>query len=165
MSELRVFAQSADAPIDIDAWNAHAVRFFATGLGLADGPQTHTTPLDENFPAASCPSAEVDRLTLCARLVIAPQGAPAGIRSARRRARIAADLAQADAAEARSGTSGLARLARRCGGIWLVERQGPADTLALRLAAILASLLLGPILDPDANALFGVKTARAKMAG
>lgn len=37
------------------------------------------------------------------------------------------------------------------------------DTLALTLAAILASILLGPILDPRRSELFGVKTARRKL--
>ena len=37
------------------------------------------------------------------------------------------------------------------------------DALALRLAAILASVLLGPILDARVPELFGVKTARAKL--
>lgn len=167
MSELRVFAQFADAPVDIDAWNAHAVRFFATRIGFADTPQALMAPPsgpDTNLDPSSRRIADGEpHPTLRARFVIAPAGATPGIRSAIRRARAAVDLAEAEAAEARSRTSGLALLARRCGTIWVVAREGPGDALALRLAAILASLMLGPILDPDANALFGVKTARAKM--
>ena len=64
---------------------------------------------------------------------------------------------------ARAGYTGLALLARRCKTIWLVVREGPSDRLALHLAAILASLLLGPILDASAGELFGIKTARAKL--
>jgi hypothetical protein len=37
--------------------------------------------------------------------------------------------------------------------------------LALRLAAILASVVLGPILDPETSEIFGVKTARLKIEG
>ena len=50
--------------------------------------------------------------------------------------------------------------ARPCG--WSSARRDP-DPLALRLAAILASVLLGPILDVRVPELFGVKTARAKL--
>jgi hypothetical protein len=47
--------------------------------------------------------------------------------------------------------------------VWLVSRKGDRDPLALRLASILASVLLGPILDVQSGELFGVKTARAKL--
>ena len=62
--------------------------------------------------------------------------------------------------------TGLALLARRCQAVWIVERaDGEPDRLALLLSAILASVLLGPILDPARGELFGVKTARAKLEG
>jgi hypothetical protein len=144
-SELRVFAQSADA-IDIDACSAHAARFFATRIGLAD------------VPDAPSPTS-----TLRVRFVIAPAGALPGIRSAYRRACDATDRLDAERADARMGSTGLALLARRCATVWVVEREGPDDALALRLAAILASLLLGPIFDREAQALFGVKTARERL--
>ena len=54
-------------------------------------------------------------------------------------------------------------MARRCQTVWLVARTDDADPLALRLAAILASVVLGPILDARGPELFGVKTARAKL--
>jgi hypothetical protein len=136
VAPLRVFAQPAVAPVDIDAWSAHASRFFATRIGLA---------------------GEKDSF------VVAPDGHPPGVRSAAPRPCTDEDLAAADAAEARSGGGGLALLARRCQSVWIVQRETPADPLALRLAAILASLLLGPILDPESGELFGVKTARAKL--
>jgi hypothetical protein len=47
--------------------------------------------------------------------------------------------------------------------VWLVSRADQADPLALRLAAILASVFLGPILDVRVPEIFGVKTARAKL--
>jgi hypothetical protein len=97
------------------------------------------------------------------RFVIAPADALPGIRAASRRARDAIDLVEAERAEARVGSSGLALLARRCPVVWTVEREEPEDALALLLAAILASLLLGPIFDRDAQALFGVKTARERL--
>ena len=96
---------------------------------------------------------------------MAPTGAAPGIRSAYARACEAADLAEAEWIEARSGSTGMALLARRCPVVWVVDREGPSDTLALRLAAIVASLFLGPVVDAEAKALFGVKTAREKIEG
>lgn len=145
-----VFAQREDASVDIDAWNAHAMRFFATRIGLTTDP-----------PRAAAGAASP--LALEVTFVVAPQGEPPGMRSAFARPREPGDYALAEAADARAGDTGLALLARRCGMVWLVVRAGEPDPLALRLAAILASVLLGPILDESAGELFGVKTARAKL--
>jgi len=130
---LLVFAQPADVRVDIDAWCAHASRFFATRIGLANEPNT---------------------------FVIAPDGRPPGIRSAIPRPCTADDLSQAAAADAGGG---LAELAQRCKTIWQVPRESRSDSLALTLAMILASLHLGPILDRTTPELFGLKTARAKL--
>jgi hypothetical protein len=146
---LLVFAQPAMPRVDVDAWNAHATRFFATRLGLAevkrDGP---------GEPPWTEPT----------RLVVAPDGQAAGIRTIAARPSDERDLAMAAATETRAAGSGLALLARRCPTIWRVDRDGDDDALALRLAAILASLLLGPILDPSGPDIFGVKTARERLA-
>ncbi len=75
------------------------------------------------------------------------------------------DLALATAAEARTSHTGLVLLARRCPLVWMVVRESREDVPALRLAAILASVLLGPILDVAGGELFGVKTARSKLGG
>jgi len=146
-----VFAQRADARIDIAGWNAQAERFFSTRLGLTE---------DKRYPAGhAAPLADG------ARFVIAPQGEPPGIRSAHARPRDPEDLALAAAADERAGIggTGLALVARRCPTVWLVSRELDSDPLALRLAAILASVLLGPVLDVRVPELFGVKTARAKL--
>jgi hypothetical protein len=137
---LVVFAQRAQPLLEIDAWNQHGERFFDTRIGVAE-------PLESG-----------------ARLVIAPAGHDPGLRRVEGRARSDEDLAEADAAEARAQGAGLALLARRCQSVWLVEKLGEADSLALRLAAVMASVLLGPILDGAAGELFGVKTARAKIS-
>jgi hypothetical protein len=60
--------------------------------------------------------------------------------------------------------AGLADLAARCPQVWLVEREEPEDLVALRLAAILAGVALGPILSPGAGELFGPKTARERLS-
>jgi hypothetical protein len=140
-----VFAQRSDARIDVQVWSAHAERFFATRLGLT---------ADKRYGGDE-PSTDQ------ATFVVAPEGEPPGIRHVFARPGQADDFALAEAADT-AGT-GLALLARRCGMVWLVLREMRRDPLALRLAAILASVLLGPILDYSANELFGVKTARAKL--
>ncbi len=95
--------------------------------------------------------------------MIAPDGETPGIRRLFARPRDAVDLALAEAAD--KGRSGLALLARRCGFVWLVERVAEPDALALRMAVVLASVMLGPILDVRVPELFGVKTGRAKLEG
>jgi hypothetical protein len=135
-----VFAQG-EARLDVSAWNAHAERFFRTRIGVTEASPS---------PEAVC-------------FVVAPEGAAPGTRWAHARPRAIEDLALADAAEARVGGGGLALLARRCPTVWLVAREADDDALALRLAAILAGVLLGPILDVRVPELFGVKTARAKL--
>jgi hypothetical protein len=145
---LVVFAQATDAGVDVDAWNAHATRFFATGIGLAE--------LRPDVVAEGAPAR-----TLGVRFVIAPKSGSPGIRAASARPRSDGDLALAAQGEARSGTAGLLLLAQRCATVWLVARESEDDPLALRLATILASIHLGPILDPVVPSLIGVKTARA----
>jgi hypothetical protein len=144
-----VFAQRTDARVDIDAWNAHSMRFFATKIGLT---------ADKRYAADASPPRTDD-----AAFVVAPDGGRPGLRSAFARPCDPDDYVLADAADARVGSTGLTLLARRCGMVWLVARETRPDPLALRLAAIFASVLLGPILDLAADELFGVKTARAKL--
>lgn len=136
---LVVFAQRALVCLEIEAWNQQGERFFGTRIGLAE-------------PIANG-----------GRLVVAPEGGGSGLRWVEGRARDERNLAHADAAEARAGGGGLATLARRCQTVWLLEREGARDALALRLAAVIASVALGPILDPVVPEIFGVKTARAKL--
>lgn len=162
-----VFAQArADRPVDIDAWNAHAERFFATRIGLARPPEPPEPPEAELSPDATpTPAAVVHRVSSRPPIpfVVAPRGEAPGTVRVSVRVRDATDLARAEECDARAGPTGLAVLARRCESVWIVECESPADPLALRLAAILASVLLGPIMDPVTGTLFGVKTARAKL--
>lgn len=145
-----VFAQRPDARVEIEAWSAHAERFFATRLGLT---------AEKRYAPGEVPRTDA------ARFVIAPEGEAPGIREATARPCDASDLARATMADERVGPggTGLALLARRCPTVWIVERAVDRDPLALRLAAILASIFLGPILDTRLPELFGVKTARAKL--
>ncbi len=142
-------SQGVDARIDIQAWNAHAERFFSARIGLTE---------DKSYESGA-PAPRSDT----ARFVVAPTGEEPGIREVAARPRDATDLSLAADADARAGDTGLARLAPPCETVWLVSRDNDSDALALRLAAILASVLLGPIFDKGTFELFGVKTARAKL--
>jgi hypothetical protein len=146
---LVVFGQRADARIEIAPWSAHAERFFSTRLGLTE---------ERHYRQGDDPPRSDD-----VRFVVAPAGAPPGIRAVSAGPRDDADLVLADEAESTARGSGLALLARRCPIVWRIAAEGDDDVLALRLAAILASILLGPILDPRGPEIFGVKTARAKL--
>lgn len=146
-----IFAQRPDARLDVFALKAQATRFFDAKVGLT---------VDKRYLAPPATDA--------ARVVLATADpACSGTRLAYARPADAADLALAEAAEERQGTYGLALLARRCPTVWLVacEADLPGDDLvALTLAAIFASVLLGPILSPSGAEIFGVRTAREKLA-
>jgi hypothetical protein len=130
-----VFSSSGSRTLDAGAWDAHAQRFFKTRLrGAGDG-----------------------------RVRVIPEGEPEGERRLVVRESSAADMALAEEGERRAGGGGLIHVARRCGSVWLVTRETEDDRIALRLAMILASVHLGPIVDPRGPDLFGVKTARAKV--
>ena len=75
------------------------------------------------------------------------------------RERLEQDLRDAIAADKGGGLYDLAE--RRCGVVWLVEREGPKDRDALVLAAAIASVCLGPILGD--GRLFGVRSAREEL--
>ncbi|HEY6464317.1 MAG TPA: hypothetical protein VIY73_29315 [Polyangiaceae bacterium] len=130
-----VFSSTRALVMDPGAWDAHAQRFFRTRLlGTPEGT-----------------------------VRVEPKGEAQGDRVVTWRDAEAGDYALAEEGERRAGGGGLAGLARRCPAVWVVERTSRDDRLALRLAMILASVHLGPIVDPDGPELFGVKTARAKL--
>jgi hypothetical protein len=148
-----VFAQRPDAVLDIVQLGRQAERFFGTKLGLT---------VDKRYSART---PDVD----AARIVVA-SAAGSGTRLCYGRPSDDRDQAAAEAAERKQSSSGMSLLALRCPMVWLVASEGtPApndeedDKVALALAAILASVLLGPILSPRGDELFGVKTARLKL--
>jgi hypothetical protein len=132
-----VFSQRQDPGADLAGWNAHARRFF--GATLTAGPSPD-------------------------RLAVTPEGHAPAARTVRVRSATEADHALASEAEARMSGGGLGLLARRCAMIWEVVREAEPDPDALRVAALLASVLLGPIVDARGPEIFGVKTAREKLA-
>lgn len=142
-----VFAQAADARFDEPAIARSAERFFGTTLALVVPKRYEGYYPDEDI-------ALVD---------LKPATIAAGARLCWGRRRKDGDLWVAEAAERRSSSGGLYDLAQRCGYVWLVGVESDTDRTALLLAAILASVLLGPILSPGGAEIFGVRTARAKL--
>jgi hypothetical protein len=81
------------------------------------------------------------------------------------------DLANARDAEARGQAAGMAALAERCTRLWAIDAalsrhsapnaspEIPGEAAFLTLAAICASVALGPVLPPDRATLFGVRGA------
>lgn len=145
-----VFAQRADASLDVPALKRQAERFFGTRLGLtvdkAYGPGAVREDAARVVVHGDDPSASGTRLCF-------GRGAQPD------------DVGAAEEAERRKGTFGLAALAQRCGALWLVVPETDEDRVALTIAAIFASVMLGPILTPFGAELFGVRTARLKLEG
>lgn len=154
-----VFSQRAGLRLDLASWQRHAGQFFATTLGLVS-----ETRMDAGFPWLQA---------MTVRIAPVQEGPPARFASGARlccsRPTVDDDLRAALDAESRTGRAGLSDLAKRCPTVWLVESRPTADdeidALALRIAAIVAGVELGPILSPHAAALFGPKTARARLGG
>jgi hypothetical protein len=142
-----VFAQRRDARVEAEVWRRHAAQFFDAELRV-------TVPKQYVFDPPASDAAEVG-LTTATRAE--------ATRLCFGRPREKDDLEAADVADVRQGSAGLGLLAKRCPTVWLVATLGEGDEAALRLAAILASVVLGPILTPDGMELFGVRTARAKL--
>jgi hypothetical protein len=139
---LLVFSQRGAEP-EVDAWDAYGARFLDCRLGPAEPPVRTAAGV-------------------ALHLVVTASTASPAIVSLEGRAREDADLRLADLAEKRAGGGGLALLARRCPTVWLVER-AEDDAAALRLAAVLAGVLLGPIVDVESAEIYGVKTARLRL--
>jgi len=142
-----VFAQREDARVEAEVWRRHASQFFDADLRVPVPKQYVFDPPPSDAVLVTLSTATRPEATvLCF-------GRP----------REDDDLRTADEVDVRQGAAGLGRLAQRCSTVWLVTAASAADEAALRLAAVLASVVLGPILTPDAGELFGVRTARAKL--
>lgn len=148
-SSYLVFAQRPDACLDMAAIKHHAQRFFATKVGVT---------VDKKY-------RDDAPITDAARVVVASDdGLVSGTRLCFGRGADASDLALVEEAERAQGSTGMALLAQRCPTVWLIETEGgEEDRVALTLAAILASVLLGPIVPPRGDRVFGVRTARLEL--
>ena len=141
-----VFAQRPDARFELAVWTDHAARYFETQLQGTKKQYPFEPP-------------RVD----AAFVTVQPQGGREEGRICFGRPRQDDDLLAGEEADAAAGWTGLALLAKRCASVWLVEAEGADDRASLLIAAILASVVLGPILAPGDRELFGVRTARLKL--
>jgi len=155
-----VFAQRSDARLDVGALRQQAARFFNAKLGLTVEKKYQGSVARDAVRivlATDDPSTSGTRL--CFGRPVAPE-----------------EHDQAEEAERVSKATGMGLLAQRCKTVWLIARGTSAppshssaadvnavaeDRVALLLAAVFASVLLGPILDRDE--IFGVRTARLKL--
>jgi hypothetical protein len=145
-----VFAQRPSAVLEMDALKQQAARFFSAKLGWS---------VDKRYQG-DAPDTDA------ARIVIATDdGSTSGTRIVFGRPADGADVAAAEEAERTQNTTGMALLAQRCQTVWLVVVESADDRVALTIAAIFASSMLGPILQPDGKEVFGVRTARMKIEG
>jgi hypothetical protein len=144
-----VFAQQPDARVDEGAWRRNAEQFFGLRLGFLVPKKygsRHSMPPEDATRVILAPGSG-EGTTLLA------YGCPAE----------EDDWALADRIDATQGTTGLALLARRCPTVWRVVGSSKDDPWALKLAAVLATVMLGPIVPPSQTEIFGVRTARQKL--
>jgi hypothetical protein len=145
-----VFAQRSDARLDLEDIKQKAERFFAAKIGIS---------VDKRY-ADRAPDVDAARI-----MVAGADGTSSGTRLCHARPVESSDLAAAEAAERAMGTYGLALLAQRCKTLWLVVPEVEDDRAALTIAAIFASTMLGPILSPGGQEIYGVRGARLKLEG
>jgi hypothetical protein len=161
-STFRVFAQQERPSLDVGALALQARRFFDAEIELESPAFAYAPPYEVGALVRVRPTrAGGDGVH---RSAAAAESPGAGARRCLGRAADATDRARAESAESRGGFTGLSLLARRCGSVWIVEAESAEDAASLRIAAVLASLLLGPILAPGDLDLFGVRTARTRLA-
>ena len=141
------YSQTEGVNLDMFAWQKQATRFFQTRIGLA-------------LPKASGRSVVGSDAYL---LLVEPPNAPLAKRLLWLRARTPDDLDLAQRIEAAAGARGMSDLAGRCTGVCLIETEGPDDRAALVLAGLAASIMLGPIVPPNHQEIYGVRTAREKL--
>lgn len=144
-----VFVQRFDARFEIGALEPQAARFFRAKIGLMAAKRARAAP----------PIVDHARFAVTDR-----EGAVAEVRAVLLRPARPADHALAVTLETERGATGLGGLARRCQYVADVERTTDTDRTSLLLAAIFASTHLGPIVDLEGRDIFGVKTARARLA-
>ncbi len=149
-SAYAVFTQRPDAALDIEALKNQALRFFKTKIGLT---------IDKRY-GAFIPDTDAARV-----VVASDDGTASGTRLVFGRPVHPSDLVAAEEAERTQNSNGMALLAQRCPMLWLVVQETNDDRVALTIAAIFASVFLGPVLSPKGDELFGVRTARMKLEG
>lgn len=138
-----VFSQSSLTSLEAGRLSQHAKRFFGAEFELRERPE----------------GGEAGELVMALSGV---KGAAGAVFHARVRPATAADYEAAERAERAGAAGGMALLARRCAFVWELDLGEKGEVELLRLCAILASVLLGPIMPPEGDTLFGVRGARER---
>jgi hypothetical protein len=132
-----IFSQEQAAAPPFEKLAAHASRFFSATLELR----------------------EQSEASISVRLVVTRPQLTGEFRITSR-VTTDDDRERARTAESRGRAGGMALLAEKCGHLWTLEATS-ADTASeaacLTLAAICASVALGPVLPPDGATLYGVR--------
>jgi hypothetical protein len=144
-----VFSQFENVEFPVETLRVQAARFFRIELAAT---------VEKNY-ALEATAVREDAIQL-----LVAEGGVTTTHFVFGTANDAASIGAAALAEAGVG-SGLAMLAARCPTRWLVATDDPRERRALLLAAVLASVALGPILLPQNAGLIGVKGARALLDG
>jgi hypothetical protein len=150
-----VFGQAP--AFDEHAWDKQSLRFFKSRLGFVHPKAPE---------AVARPVGASERLTgACdgAVVVVACDAMAPGKRWVYSRGKTAGDDALVERAESLGGLPGMSQLARRCNVVLTISAESALDPLALTLAAVLASLYLGPIIPPERAEAFGVQSARIRL--
>jgi hypothetical protein len=132
-----------------ERWQHQARRFFETELTVSPA---------KSYESGGWPRVDHAVVTLNDTLVevlTLPLERPSAVIDA------------ADAAVVAIGGAGFDALVRRAERLWQVSAafDGPDAKAPLRLAAVLASLFLAPIVPPGGDSIFGVKGARGRLGG
>ncbi len=140
----RVFDQGREEGPLAEQLSATAQRFFRVELEVIPHPTSseHALALVAHAHPPEGPSSEPLEL--------------------RRRQATPQDHADAEEAERRGKAGGMATLARRCPFVWDIP-VSPDPRGSLLLCAVLAAVVLGPILPPDGATLLGVRSARERL--
>jgi hypothetical protein len=151
-----LLSPEVDGRMDLARWSHAATRFFGAQLALAH-PKTYpggTTPLADAawLDVSSARGGEPTRVELLTLPID--------------RAHFVLDRSRA-AARAIGG-AGFDVLVERTRRVWQIRAGAVAsadDRAPLVLAAVLASVLLAPIMPPGGATIFGVKGARERLDG
>jgi hypothetical protein len=150
-----LFAPEPSSRIDEPRLRAQAERFFRARLALA-------TP--KRYPDTGWPLADAAELDVAPAT---PDASPTRVRIVTLPLdRAPALLAAANAGAAAIGGAGMDALVAKARRLWQVDSTPLAgdDTRApLVAAAVLASVLLAPLVPPGGGTIFGVKGARERL--
>jgi hypothetical protein len=142
-----LFSPEPSSRMDSDRWNQHAKKFFGASIGTAPSKR-----YDTGWPMVDRATLTIGRADCLPRSVELHTLPPA---------RAAEALASARRAAIDMGGAGFDVLIARTKRIWQLPGDDPWT--ALLASAVIASVLLAPILTPGGK-MFGVKGAREALA-